>query len=252
MNTAIGSPCELTHNPDTNETYCVRNDRAHFAVCPDLAVVNEIAARRKRRPRSWVHVFEVYDSARDWQTVAVLSFDVTDITTIVSSHEADLAARELLFGFRGAERFALGTRSYGTIAIDAAITHRLKTERQHWDAINDGRKTAELRLNDRDYRVGDQLILERGTDDARHLTLAPRHHAHRQRTAVRTRPRVRHALAGPMLLQHPSSCLSRNRSRITSSKPPALISRDAGTSTYAPKTTTAWSTSPSAKRPFAS
>lgn len=39
-------------------------------------------------------------------------------------------------------------------------THHLKTWPVHYREILAGRKTFELRLNDRDYRVGDTLVLE--------------------------------------------------------------------------------------------
>jgi hypothetical protein len=38
-------------------------------------------------------------------------------------------------------------------------THRLKTVQPHFDAFRSGRKTVEIRLNDRDFRVGDLLEL---------------------------------------------------------------------------------------------
>ena len=37
--------------------------------------------------------------------------------------------------------------------------HNLKIDRQHFGPVKLGLKTAELRLNDRDYKVGDWLIL---------------------------------------------------------------------------------------------
>lgn len=40
-------------------------------------------------------------------------------------------------------------------------THRLKTLHHMWEAIADGRKTFEVRENDRGYQAGDKLILER-------------------------------------------------------------------------------------------
>jgi antitoxin component HigA of HigAB toxin-antitoxin module len=42
-----------------------------------------------------------------------------------------------------------------------AVTHRLKCEAPFFDAVEVGRKTAELRFNDRDFRVGDVLELLR-------------------------------------------------------------------------------------------
>lgn len=37
--------------------------------------------------------------------------------------------------------------------------HELKTWPEHWREVAAGRKTFELRLNDRDFQVGDELIL---------------------------------------------------------------------------------------------
>ena len=39
--------------------------------------------------------------------------------------------------------------------------HELKTWPEFWDAIHDGRKTFELRYNDRGFQAGDQLRLFR-------------------------------------------------------------------------------------------
>jgi hypothetical protein len=47
--------------------------------------------------------------------------------------------------------------------------HRLKTWATHWDQIERGTKKFELRLNDRDYKVGDVLELVRVSDHAPHL-----------------------------------------------------------------------------------
>ena len=38
-------------------------------------------------------------------------------------------------------------------------SHNLKIHRQHFGPVQLGLKTAELRLNDRDFKVGDWLIL---------------------------------------------------------------------------------------------
>jgi hypothetical protein len=40
------------------------------------------------------------------------------------------------------------------------VTHQLKVWPRFWDALESGKKTFELRLNDRDFRVGDILHLE--------------------------------------------------------------------------------------------
>ena len=41
------------------------------------------------------------------------------------------------------------------------MRHHLKCEALYFDAIAEGRKTFEIRLNDRDYAVDDELILAR-------------------------------------------------------------------------------------------
>lgn len=43
--------------------------------------------------------------------------------------------------------------------------HELKTELEQYNAIVDGRKTAEFRRNDRDFEVGDKLVLRKWDDD---------------------------------------------------------------------------------------
>lgn len=58
------------------------------------------------------------------------------------------------------------------LSVFRATTHRLKTAVDMWEAIRERKKTAEFRKNDRDYRVGDRLILERGIDGNKYnLTL---------------------------------------------------------------------------------
>jgi hypothetical protein len=51
--------------------------------------------------------------------------------------------------------------------------HHLKTEAAYWDAVADGSKTFELRVNDRNYAVGDGLVLYR-LDDKGAVELPPR------------------------------------------------------------------------------
>ena len=46
-------------------------------------------------------------------------------------------------------------------ATDFNITHDLKTWPESFDAVEQGRKTHETRINDRDFKVGDFLRLKR-------------------------------------------------------------------------------------------
>lgn len=43
------------------------------------------------------------------------------------------------------------------------VGHTLNTDPEHWDLIRDGLKFFEIRLDDRDYQVGDQLDLRRAS-----------------------------------------------------------------------------------------
>ena len=43
--------------------------------------------------------------------------------------------------------------------------HHLKIEEQYLDKLHDGVKTAEVRLNDRDYQVGDLLVFYNSHQD---------------------------------------------------------------------------------------
>lgn len=42
------------------------------------------------------------------------------------------------------------------------MTHELKTWSEHFEEVFMGRKTYEVRKNDRDFKVGDMLILQEG------------------------------------------------------------------------------------------
>lgn len=44
-------------------------------------------------------------------------------------------------------------------------THKLKLKSEYFDDVLSGKKTAEVRLNDRDYKSGDKLILLEWTGD---------------------------------------------------------------------------------------
>lgn len=51
--------------------------------------------------------------------------------------------------------------------------HELKCLGEHFDAVRDGRKRFELRINDRGFQVGDLLLLKR-TTAVRQVILDPR------------------------------------------------------------------------------
>lgn len=46
--------------------------------------------------------------------------------------------------------------------------HKLKTLGRYWDAVADGTKTFEVRLNDRAFQTGDILVLEKMDNEGRY------------------------------------------------------------------------------------
>lgn len=50
--------------------------------------------------------------------------------------------------------------------------HRLKTLARYWDAVSDGTKTFEVRLNDRAFQTGDILELTKIDDCGNYVTLS--------------------------------------------------------------------------------
>lgn len=46
-------------------------------------------------------------------------------------------------------------------AARPAITHHLKSWPEHYEAVDRGEKTHEVRVFDRDFRVGDSLMLQK-------------------------------------------------------------------------------------------
>lgn len=50
--------------------------------------------------------------------------------------------------------------------------HILKLNDRYFDAVANGIKTFEIRKNDRDYKVGDALVLEKVNDEGKYLTYA--------------------------------------------------------------------------------
>lgn len=51
--------------------------------------------------------------------------------------------------------------------------HTLKTLERYWDAVADGRKTFEVRKNDRAFQTGDILVLEKWDNDGRYYHTEP-------------------------------------------------------------------------------
>lgn len=41
------------------------------------------------------------------------------------------------------------------------VVHELKSENEYWEAVRSGQKSFEIRMNDRAFHVGDELILHR-------------------------------------------------------------------------------------------
>ena len=50
--------------------------------------------------------------------------------------------------------------------------HILKLNDRYFDAVANGIKTFEIRRNDRDYKVGDTLVLRKVSDEGKFLTYA--------------------------------------------------------------------------------
>lgn len=77
----------------------------------------------------------------------------------MSETEVDAIVRGVVAGRRRA--LGRGLRGWNAEAGEAEVTtHTLKTMRSYWRALNDGTKTFEVRRNDRDFAVGDVLVLE--------------------------------------------------------------------------------------------
>jgi hypothetical protein len=74
-------------------------------------------------------------------------------------------------------------------------THELKTDPEVFQDVRDGRKTFEIRFDDRDYNVGDELLLKEttATGSAIRMGLAPL-----QYTGRKERRTVSHLLRGPL------------------------------------------------------
>lgn len=81
--------------------------------------------------------------------------------------------------------------------------HRLKTLARYWDAIEDGSKTFEVRLNDRAFQTGDILILEKMDNDGRFYETLPGERF----TARSIRKRVTYLLQGGQFGIEPRYCV---------------------------------------------
>lgn len=85
--------------------------------------------------------------------------DKTTERAIQAIHKTESERKEAL---RTAEAFQEASHSR------TAITHQLKILPEYFQSVIDGRKKAELRTNDRDFKVGDYLLLvewDGGTDE---------------------------------------------------------------------------------------
>ncbi|HDL7100750.1 TPA: DUF3850 domain-containing protein [Yersinia enterocolitica] len=86
--------------------------------------------------------------------------DKTTELAIQAIHKTESDRKEAL---RTAEAFQEAASHSRTV-----ITHQLKILPEYFQAVIDGRKKAELRTNDRDFKVGDYLLLvewDGGTDE---------------------------------------------------------------------------------------
>lgn len=86
--------------------------------------------------------------------------DKTTELAIQAIHKTESDRKEAL---RTAEAFQEAASHSRTV-----ITHQLKILPEYFQAVIDGRKKAELRTNDRDFKVGDYLLLaewNNGTDE---------------------------------------------------------------------------------------
>jgi len=81
--------------------------------------------------------------------------------------------------------------------------HTLKTLARYWDAVADGRKTFEVRKNDRAFQTGDILILEKWDDDeGRYYITEPG-----MFSAVKLRKRITYLLQGGQFGIEPGYCV---------------------------------------------
>jgi len=84
-----------------------------------------------------------------------------------------------------------------------AREHTLKTLARYWEAIADGTKTFEVRLNDRAFQTGDLLILEKMDNDGRFYVTEPG----KSFTAKSIRKRITYLLQGGQFGIEPRYCV---------------------------------------------
>lgn len=84
----------------------------------------------------------------------------TDIIADLFDEITELQAQRKVKDFRKMKDSSTGEfrKSQGSSTIGHK-THELKVDPIHYAAVVDGLKVAELRLNDRDYQSGDELVL---------------------------------------------------------------------------------------------
>lgn len=81
--------------------------------------------------------------------------------------------------------------------------HKLKTTARYWDAVADGRKTFEVRKNDRAFQTGDILVLEKWDDDGGYYITEPESRF----TAMSIRKRITYLLQGGQFGIEPGYCV---------------------------------------------
>lgn len=81
--------------------------------------------------------------------------------------------------------------------------HTLKTLERYWDAVADGRKTFEVRKNDRAFQTGDILVLEKWDDEGRYYRTEPG----TSFTPLKLRKRITYLLPGGQFGIEPGYCV---------------------------------------------
>ena len=81
--------------------------------------------------------------------------------------------------------------------------HNLKTLARYWDAIADGRKTFEVRRNDRAFQTGDILVLLKWDDEGKYYVPDPADRFN----ASTIRKRITYLLQGGQFGIEPGFCV---------------------------------------------